>query len=188
MLIPVGLNEEERKPCIAWLTFLTFKKKKENPKLQVSKPAEDICSQCYIFCNQHKFCSHVNAGDDSRDKDNDNDSDNNNHGNNNDSGGNDCSNGARDNDDTAGSKDKEMTEGEMRTLTSVMDAENGTTHQKEKMIKAAYHVKAAKSERQLFNIKIANGKWDVKNNVPHYSKNNVPHYSKDIALLLIIAN
>jgi hypothetical protein len=35
----------------------------------------------------------------------------------------------------------------MRNLTSVMDAENNTTHQEEKMLKVADHVKAAKAQR-----------------------------------------
>jgi hypothetical protein len=164
-LIPVALDDEERKPCITWSTFLAFWKK-EYPKLRVSKPAKDICGQCYIFCNQHKFCSHLNVDDDRRNKDYDDDSDDNNNGNNDGRGGNDDGSGVND----GGSKDKDMTEEEMRNLTSVMDAENDRTHQEENMLKAADHVKAAKAQRQLFNTKIVDAREDTKNNIPHHSR------------------
>jgi hypothetical protein len=82
------------------------------------------------------------------------------------------------NDPAAGSRDKEMIQEEMRNLTSAMDAEsnNGvpgflTMQQEEKMIAAGDHFKAAKAQRQLFNMKIANAREDANyNNVPHYRK------------------
>jgi hypothetical protein len=45
----------------------------------VSEPAEDICGQCHVFCNQHKFHSqniaNANANNESEYDDGDNDDD-----------------------------------------------------------------------------------------------------------------
>jgi hypothetical protein len=72
-LIAISLDpEEEKKSCLGWTTFYDYWKK-AYPKLRVSKPAEDICGQCYIFCNQHKFPSQTiaNENNDSNDDDDD---------------------------------------------------------------------------------------------------------------------
>jgi hypothetical protein len=173
-LIAIGLDPdaEEKKSCIAWPTFYNYWKR-EYPKLRVSKPAEDICGQCYIFCNQHKFCSQTNANENDSDDDKSNDDGG-------DGAGNHMSGGDNDDIPISSTSDnenaEEMTEDEMMNLTSKMDGENDaappglTADYEEKVLEAAEHVKAAKSQRQLFNEKIANAREDVNNNVPHNIK------------------
>jgi hypothetical protein len=70
----------------------------------------------------------------------------------------------------------EKTDDEVTNLTSVMDAGNDdgapglTADYEQKIVDASVHVKAARSQRQLFNEKIANARLDAKNDVSHDQK------------------
>ena len=158
-------DEVDKKPCIWWSTFHDYWKR-NYPKLRVSKPAEDICGQCYVFCNQHKFRSqniaNANANANSESEDDDDDDDDNDNG---DGGG-----GGGDNELVT------MNNDEAANLTTAMDAGNNDgapgliADYEQKIADASAHVKAARSQRVLFNEKIANARLDVKNNVPHDQK------------------
>ena len=47
-------NAKTKKDCISWTTFCSFWHK-NFPHLKVSQPHEDICKECYIFANCHKY-------------------------------------------------------------------------------------------------------------------------------------
>ena len=44
----------------SWPHFLSFWNR-FYPKLVIANPAEDICNQCYIFANQHKYSGSLQA-------------------------------------------------------------------------------------------------------------------------------
>ena len=50
------IPDKEVFECISWSAFLSFWKS-NFPHLKVSTPHEDICKECYIFANSHKFLS-----------------------------------------------------------------------------------------------------------------------------------
>jgi hypothetical protein len=58
------LSFHNPKPCIPWSRFLCYWKRKYS-KLQVRKPASDICAQCFIFSNQHKYGANKCTSDNS---------------------------------------------------------------------------------------------------------------------------
>jgi hypothetical protein len=52
--------EQERVPC--WYTFRQYWKK-NYPKLFVASAREDVCNQCYVFANRHRFASKSKASE-----------------------------------------------------------------------------------------------------------------------------
>jgi hypothetical protein len=184
-LIAISLDpDEEKKSCLGWTTFYDYWKK-AYPKLRVSKPAEDICGQCHIFCNQHKCRSQTIANENNDSDDDDDDDDNDDGEDRNGNGGNEelrfeelrfeelRFSSDEEDEPSRREENKEMTDDEIVNVTSVMDAENEDAapgliaDYEQNIIDAAGHVKSAKSQRLLFNEMIANSREEVKNKVPH---------------------
>ncbi|CAB9511400.1 hypothetical protein SEMRO_483_G152000.1 [Seminavis robusta] len=82
LLKKVEIPDKEQKVTASqlpsWSSFRRFWKK-EYPKLVIQKPSADICDQCYVFANKHKYCErHAPAAAEKKknnNKDNEEDSD-----------------------------------------------------------------------------------------------------------------
>lgn len=52
--VAVPLPEQEQKPIPSWSTFLKYWGR-FYPLLVICKPREDVCGECYIYANRHKY-------------------------------------------------------------------------------------------------------------------------------------
>jgi hypothetical protein len=135
----------------AYVTFPTYLNlwKRDFRNLKVSRPAEDICKDCYVFANRHRHLAHHTTstrrhhdGDDVSDSDDDDSSDN-------------------DDADVAG-----------RTmnvdLNSAEAASNGADEERELMLlQAAKHIKMARAQRALYQAKVADAVADATEGKDH---------------------
>mgnify|MGYP005848044159 CR=1 FL=1 len=63
---PISNDTEDNPPipCPSWYKFWTFWNE-SYPQLILTRPREDICSECYIFANQYKYCQPTTTSNDS---------------------------------------------------------------------------------------------------------------------------
>ena len=66
------ISDDENKECISWTTFHNFWQENFD-NLKVCKLHEDICKECYMFANRHKYLNEtcLIAGEDKEDANND---------------------------------------------------------------------------------------------------------------------
>ena len=138
----------------AYVTFPTYLNlwKRDFKNLKVSRPAEDICKDCYVFANRHRHLAHHTTtsrrhdGDDVLRSDSDSDS--------------------------AGSSDDDDDADVGRTinvdLNSAEAASNGADEERELMLlQAAEHVKMARAQRALYQAKVADAVADATEGKDH---------------------
>jgi hypothetical protein len=121
--------------------------KRDFKNLKVSRPAEDICKDCYVFANRHRHLAHHRSvrGEDVSDSDD----------------------GDSSSDDT---NDAEVDE--RRTTPVDLDkadaASNEAQEEKELMLmQAAKHVEMARAQRALYQAKVADAVADAKEGKEH---------------------
>jgi len=137
---------------VSFPTYFSLWKRDFN-NLKVSRPAEDICKDCYVFANRHRHLAHHTTttsrrheGDDVLRSDSDSDS--------------------------AGSSDDDDDADVGRTinvdLNSAEAASNGANEERELMLlQAAEHVKMARSQRALYQAKVADAVADATEGKDH---------------------
>jgi hypothetical protein len=114
--------------------------KRDFKNLKVSRPAEDICKDCYVFANRHRHLAHHSVrqrvGEDVSDSDND-----------------------------RSSNDNDAEVAKCRTtvdLSSADAASNEAQEERELMLmQAAKHVEMARAQRALYQAKVADAVADA---------------------------
>jgi hypothetical protein len=132
-----------------YVNFPTYYKmwKQDSKNLKVSRPAEDICKDCYVFANRHWHLAHHGARQ--RDHDEDvSDSDD------------DCSRGVDSSrDDSDAEVDKRRTTVDLSLASA---ASNEAQEERELMLmQAAKHVEMARAQRALYQAKVADAVADA---------------------------
>jgi hypothetical protein len=141
----------------AYVTFPTYLNlwKRDFKNLKVSRPAEDICKDCYVFANRHRHLAHHQHTTTSRRHED----------------GDDVLRSDSDS-DSAGSSDVDDDADVGRTinvdLNSAEAASNGADEERELMLlQAAEHVKMARSQRALYQAKVADAVADATDGKDH---------------------
>jgi hypothetical protein len=138
----------------AYVTFPTYLNlwKRDFKNLKVSRPAEDICKDCYVFANRHRHLAHHTTtsrrheGDDVLRSDSDSDS------------------AGRSNDDD----DADVGRTINVDLNLAEAASNGADEERELMLlQAAEHVKMARAQRALYQAKVADAVADATEGKDH---------------------
>jgi hypothetical protein len=137
--------EEEGKEVDSgeYVTFPTYLNlwKRDFKDLKVSRPAEDICKDCYVFANRHMHLAHHTTTRRRDDNDVSSDSD-------------DSTSSSDDND--ADVADLEVCLTRNVDLNSAEAASNDADKERELMLlQAAEHVKMARAQRALYQAKVA---------------------------------
>jgi hypothetical protein len=162
-----------RLPIPSWGAYRTFWAK-EYPNLRVSRPAEDICSYCYVFHNRFRYKQQQRNVLDEEDVDNDSaeeDEGDPNH----DRSPSFCLPSSLDSDDeedeAPGDGVVQLSGGEVAVEEEAVEEEEDVdepTQQSEKAIlDAAKHVQMARAQRQLVNEKMSKAKEDALSNTIH---------------------
>ena len=135
-----------------FVTFPTYFNlwKRDFKNLKVSRPAEDICKDCYVFANRHRHLAHHTTTSRRHDGDD----------------------VLRSDSDSAGSSDDDDDADVGRTinvdLNSAEAASNGADEERELMLlQAAEHVKMARAQRALYQAKVADAVADATEGKDH---------------------
>ncbi len=119
--------------------------KRDFKNLKVSRPAEDICKDCYVFANRHRHLAHHSArqrvGEDVSDSDDDSSRD----------------------DSSRDDNDAEVAE--RRTTVDLSSADAASNEEQEErelmLMQAAKHVEMARAQRALYQAKVADAIADA---------------------------
>jgi len=150
-----NFDGNERLGYVSWPSFHNFWKKNHR-NLVLPKPREDICADCYIAMNKHRFLTGaLSSSTSSPSNDDDEDDD--------DEG---------DNDEGDDDRSGEIPQHPTATEAIVADEEEEELQKKQEeredvILKASKHVRHAKLQRDLVNAKVKKAKEDYNNNVPH---------------------
>jgi hypothetical protein len=127
--------------------------KRDFKNLKVSRPAEDICKDCYVFANRHRHLAHHTTSSTRRhDGDDDVRSD----------------SSSSDDDDDADVADLGVGRTMNVDLNLAEAASNGADEERELMLlQAAEHVKMARAQRALYQAKVADAVADVTEGKDH---------------------
>jgi hypothetical protein len=135
-----------------YVTFPTYLNlwKRDFKNLKVSRPAEDICKDCYVFANRHRHLAHHTTTSRRHDGDD----------------------VLRSDSDSAGSSNNDDDADVSRTINVDLNlaeaASNGADEERELMLlQAAEHVKMARAQRALYQAKVANAVADATKGKDH---------------------
>jgi hypothetical protein len=141
----------------AYVTFPTYLNlwKRDFKNLKVSRPAEDICKDCYVFANRHRHLAHHTTTSRRHDSDDVLRSD---------SGDSSADSGDSSDDDN----DADVGRTINVDLNSAEAASNGADEERELMLlQAAEHVKMARAQRALYQAKVADAVADATEGKDH---------------------
>ena len=137
-----------------FVTFPTYLNlwKRDFKDLKVSRPAEDICKDCYVFANRHRHLAHHTSTTRQNDVDDDCISD----------------SGSSNDDDFADVANLGLSPTTNVDLNTAEAASNVADEERELMLlQAAEHVKMARAQRALYHAKVADAVADATKGIDH---------------------
>jgi hypothetical protein len=150
-------KEVDARGCCSFSTYFNLWKR-DFPELKVSRPVEDICKDCYIFANCHRYPANHTMGCD--DDDGDGNVNSNGDGNDNDNGNGERSSDGRSNDGENDDGSKDVSDVGVRPLTNVdlnrPEAASTKAYEERELmlLQAVVHIKMARAQRALYQVKV----------------------------------